>query len=315
MRETMVVGVEGGRGGVEMAGPAGVGEGYGVDVHNLLRMEQMRDEGVCFSRIRRVFAPQRQYHPRCGLNDAMRAVCGSGADVVVNGELATRSTRCSSCSSSSWSRSTFRDADSFSGPILFYYKHTKIITLITNHGDLEFKVQRSEVRARPRPRPRPPILMAPQSIYLKICSERDRRSSHPRRARPGHLALCLPFISLVPNPAVGKPMHVSGLQRMKSELYSRKTDSTGGNGLLEHGNHDPGILSKPLTKTSPRCARLRTGTACDYSFCALLSALGMPSRIVPVSLLMITRASHSLPTPNSFPIISPSYPIPPIPVL
>ncbi|KAI9572664.1 hypothetical protein HD554DRAFT_2061898 [Boletus coccyginus] len=35
-----------------------------------------------------------------------------------------------------------------------------------------------------------------------------------------------------------------------------------------------------------------------------LSALGMPSRIVPVSLLMITRASHSLPTPNSFLIIS-----------
>lgn len=155
----MVMGVEGGRGGVEMAGPAGVGEGYGVDIHGLLGMgegrEQVRvaDEGVCFSRIRRVFAPQRQYRPRCGPNDAMRAVCGSGADVDVNGGSVTRSTRCSSCSS--WSRSTFRDADSFSGPILFYYKHTIIITIIINHGDLDHESVQS-----PGPVPAsPPILM------------------------------------------------------------------------------------------------------------------------------------------------------------
>ena len=31
--ETGVMGVEGGGGGVEMAGPAGMGEGYGVDIH------------------------------------------------------------------------------------------------------------------------------------------------------------------------------------------------------------------------------------------------------------------------------------------
>lgn len=73
-RETVVMGVEGGGWRVEMAGPAGMGEGYGVNVHLWVGVvgegEQVpaaggrRNEGVCFSRIRRrVFAPQRQCHP------------------------------------------------------------------------------------------------------------------------------------------------------------------------------------------------------------------------------------------------------------
>jgi hypothetical protein len=52
VRETVVMGVEGGGGGVEMAGPAGMGEGDGVDIHG--GGGKRGDEGVW---IRRVFAP------------------------------------------------------------------------------------------------------------------------------------------------------------------------------------------------------------------------------------------------------------------